>query len=314
MTLQQLSYVVEVYRAGSLSRAAQRIYVAQPNLSSSIKALEDEIGITIFKRTPKGMEPTRSGKAFIRRATELMTQFSAFEKMYNGKNPDVLNLSVSLVRSSEFSNCITMFLDGFYERNIPYRIHLREATTAEVIDDVAVGNADVGIISPNSMTHDFYYQSAHSRGLEVIYLKPKTYYLLLSKMHPLAQQTTIAPQMLEPYIEVVHGDYDMPFYPSSDYCYQQTMDADCAKERVIFIYERGTLMEVLSNVRGSYMWSTHTSRRLKEAYGLVDRKCSAPPVEGMDAIVYNRAVSLSEDVRQLIETIKAYDALLRREE
>ena len=120
--------------------------------------------------------------------------------------------------------------------------------------------------------------------------------------------------MLEPYVEVVHADYDMTLYPTSDYRFENDLQEINGKKRVIFIYERGTLMEVLANVTGSYMWSTTTNARLKAAYGLVERDCEAPPIRGMDAIVYNRAVSLSGDVRQLIETIKAYDALLRQEE
>ena len=55
MTVQQLKYVLAVYQAGSISKAAQVLYVAQPNLSAAIKKLEAEIRIELFTRTSNGM-------------------------------------------------------------------------------------------------------------------------------------------------------------------------------------------------------------------------------------------------------------------
>ena len=310
MTMQQLIYAIEVYRAGSINRAAQRLYVTQPNLSNIIKGLEDEINITLFQRTSRGIVTTRAGEQFIKQAIELTAQFSAFEKMYQEQENSVLSLSITVARSSEFSNCIAAYLNDCVKENTPCRIRLREATNSEVIDDTASGDADLGIICPSSSASDYYFQTARSRGLEIINLKPKRYCLLFSKDHPLAQENLITGQMLEPFIEVVHADYDIPIYPSSDYNYLQTPNEIGKKKRVIFIYERGTLMEVLANVKGSYMWSTTTNQRLKNAYGLVERTCSAPPIDGMDAILYNRLSPLSTKLKGLIRTIQIYDARL----
>ena len=51
MTLSQLKYVVEVVSCGTISKAAEKLYLAQPSLTAAIKELEAELGITIFKRT-----------------------------------------------------------------------------------------------------------------------------------------------------------------------------------------------------------------------------------------------------------------------
>ena len=137
MTIQQLNYAIAVFRAGSINRAAQKLYIAQPNLSNAIKSLEDELNITLFQRTPRGMEPTRAGEKFILRAMELVAQFDAFETLYASRQADVLSLSITTARSSEFSNCIAAFCNRFTERQVPYRIRLREATNSEVIADIA---------------------------------------------------------------------------------------------------------------------------------------------------------------------------------
>ena len=65
LNLQQLRYVAEVERVGSISRAAKNLYMGQPNLSKAIKELESEIRVTIFKRTARGVEPTPMGEQFL---------------------------------------------------------------------------------------------------------------------------------------------------------------------------------------------------------------------------------------------------------
>lgn len=64
MNTTALRYAVEVNRVRSISKAAQNLYMSQPNLSRAIKDLEAELGITIFKRTAKGVTPTPVGRNF----------------------------------------------------------------------------------------------------------------------------------------------------------------------------------------------------------------------------------------------------------
>ena len=66
MTLLQLKYIVTVAAAGTISEAAKQLYIAQPSLTSAIKELENELGITIFKRTNKGILLSAEGEEFFR--------------------------------------------------------------------------------------------------------------------------------------------------------------------------------------------------------------------------------------------------------
>ena len=59
----QLKYIVTVAAAGTISEAAKQLYIAQPSLTSAIKELENELGITIFKRTNKGILLSAEGEA-----------------------------------------------------------------------------------------------------------------------------------------------------------------------------------------------------------------------------------------------------------
>ena len=61
MNLQQLKYVLAIYKEGSITKASHALFCAQPNLSSALKSLENELHIKIFERTPGGVELTLQG-------------------------------------------------------------------------------------------------------------------------------------------------------------------------------------------------------------------------------------------------------------
>ena len=82
MTFQQLSFVVEVANCESINKAAERLYTSQSNVSNSIKALEEELGIQIFLRTKKGVSVTEEGREFLSYANEIIDKkiFGLLEK------------------------------------------------------------------------------------------------------------------------------------------------------------------------------------------------------------------------------------------
>ena len=82
MTLQQLHYAIVISETGSLSRAAEVLYVAQPSLTSAIKELEKEVGITIFNRTGRGVTITNDGAEFLLYAKQVYSQYEALEEKY----------------------------------------------------------------------------------------------------------------------------------------------------------------------------------------------------------------------------------------
>ena len=87
MTLTQLKYIVETAKAGSISRAAEKLYISQPSLTAAIRELEHEFGITIFQRTNKGIILTSEGEEFLGYARQVITQTSLMEERYSGAAP-----------------------------------------------------------------------------------------------------------------------------------------------------------------------------------------------------------------------------------
>ena len=99
MTLQQIRYVMEISRCGSISKAAQELYLTQPYLSSTLKDLENELHISIFSRSRKGITLTRDGQEFLRYAKTLLEQEERILELYTRHvRPLPFHLAVSMQR------------------------------------------------------------------------------------------------------------------------------------------------------------------------------------------------------------------------
>lgn len=72
MTLQQLKYISMVEKCGSFSKAAQKLYVSQPSVSSLVHALEEELGITVFTRSSSGIAITNEGRQLLKLSNKLL--------------------------------------------------------------------------------------------------------------------------------------------------------------------------------------------------------------------------------------------------
>ena len=96
MTLRQLQYAMMVYRCGSLSRAAKALFVSQSALSFAIRELEQEAGITIFRRSRRGMHPTEEGQAFLRKASRVLQTIEELRDPSDGSATKMRIATVSL--------------------------------------------------------------------------------------------------------------------------------------------------------------------------------------------------------------------------
>ena len=82
MNILHLKYAVEIAKTGSLNKAAENLYMGQPNLSRAIRELEAGLGITIFERTPRGMVVTPDGEAFLQYAVRILAQIDEMESVF----------------------------------------------------------------------------------------------------------------------------------------------------------------------------------------------------------------------------------------
>lgn len=109
MNLLHLKYAIEVARTQSISKAAENLYMNQPNLSRAIKQLEESTGFAIFKRTSKGMITTPQGDDFISKAKKLLEQIDSFESQFGKDSTPKQCFSVSVPRVSYIAYAFGQF-------------------------------------------------------------------------------------------------------------------------------------------------------------------------------------------------------------
>ena len=110
MNILHLKYAVEVERTGSITQAAENLYMGQPNLSKAIRELENSVGIVIFKRTPKGVVPTVRGEEFLKQAKKVLAQIEHMEAIFMPGTKERQRLSVSIPRASYMAEAFTSFV------------------------------------------------------------------------------------------------------------------------------------------------------------------------------------------------------------
>lgn len=145
MNTQHLKYAVEVERTGSITQAADNLYMAQPNLSKAIKELEDTLGISIFRRTSKGVVPTEKGAEFLVYAKRILTQLEKVEALNLPRTESRQSFGVSVPRVSYIAKAVTRFVASLDpERELD--VNVQETGALETIAQVAEGQFNLGVV------------------------------------------------------------------------------------------------------------------------------------------------------------------------
>lgn len=145
MNLTHLRYIVEVARTGSITKAAQNLYMGQPNLSKSIKDLEKSVGTAIFMRTSKGVVPTKKGEEIIKYARSLVRQADEFDEKFIGGRTEIKSFTVAANGIDYCHNAFEHFA-AEYEREREFSLFYRLCSTERVFELVESGEADIGVI------------------------------------------------------------------------------------------------------------------------------------------------------------------------
>lgn len=144
MTLQQLKYFVTVAECKNITLAAEKLYISQPSLSASVHNLEKEMNVTAFVRSNKGMTVTKEGEELLSYARNLLEQADIMkDKFCTGTN----RKPKFCVSCQHYSFAVNAFVDVVQKYDASeYNFTLRETQTGEIIDDVASGNSELGIL------------------------------------------------------------------------------------------------------------------------------------------------------------------------
>lgn len=297
MNVTHLKYAVEVNRTGSISKAADNLYMSQPNLSKAIKELEASIGFLIFKRTSKGITTTTKGVEFLEYAKALLAQMEVMENLYAPGMTDKQSFSVCAPRASYIAHTMTKFVN-ILDRDHPIDISFVETNSMNALANVCDGDANIGIVRYQEDHESFAESFLNERGAtKEIYYKFE-HLALVSENNPVAKLETVTYSDLINQIELVHRDEGMPFVPA------KKKDNEDNTKKKIYVCERGSQFDFLRKVSDSYMWVSPCPDELLKQYGLVQKKCTDNGVKYVDAIIFEKNHRLSDYETQFISMLK----------
>ena len=145
MDLRQLRYFAAIVEEGSLSRAAVRLHVSQPPLSTHLKALEREVGATLLVRGNRGVTRTAAGGVFYEEVRAVLSRLEqARERALQVHRGDVGVLSVGFVSIADYS-ILPPALNHFRKRYPRVEVQLHELTTDAQIRELRAGRLDLAI-------------------------------------------------------------------------------------------------------------------------------------------------------------------------
>ena len=287
MTLQQLKYVVAVADYKNITEASRRVFISQPSLTASIRDLENEMGITIFSRSNKGVTVTNEGDEFLSYARQVLEQSSLLEDRYKGSSGASTIFSVSC---QHYSFAVNAFVDVIRMfGGAEYDFTLRETQTHEIIEDVAHLKSEVGVIYTSSRNEDVINRLIKKNGL------------FISKTNPLAKKRKISFENLSgfPYLTYEQGDFNSFYFAE-----EPISEIDFDSPKNIKVRDRATLFNLLIGLDGYTICS-----------GVISHELNGPEIisKPLDSdermtvgVLTRKGVTLSRYANAYIDSIKCH--------
>ena len=289
MNLMHIKYAVEVANEGSINKAAEKLYVGQPNLSRAIKELEASLGVKIFERSAKGMGLTSDGETFIRYAKTILRQVDEVESIFNGSGSVKKRFSISVPRASYISDAFARFshsLTNEAEAEIIYK----ETNSLRAIKNILHEDYKLGIIRYAENYDKYFKTMLDEKDMQYEMITEFSYVLAMSRENPLASAEKITFDALKDYIEIAHADPYVPSLPLSQVRKEELPDNI---GRRIFVFERESQFELLSENPETFMWVSPIPQKLLDRYDLVQIPCEENKKIYKDILIYKRDYKLT---------------------
>ncbi len=243
MTLNQLLYIITIADEGSLNKAAEKLYMTQPSLTSSLRDVESELGVTIFRRTGRGVTVTNDGVEFLQYARQLYGQYESLMGKYSDEGGLKQKFGVS---TQHYSFAIKAFVEMVKKFDMrEYDFAIRETKTQEVIDDVVSLKSELGLIYLSDFNRQAITKMLRQNGLEFVPLIECNAYAYVWKNHPLANRKSVSFDDLADFPNMTFDQGD-----NSTLYFAEELFADINHNHMIKVNDRATMLNLMQGLFG----------------------------------------------------------------
>lgn len=293
-----LKYAVEIEKAGSISQAAENLFMGQPTLSKTIKELESTLGYDIFFRTQRGVQTTKNGEVFLKHAKNILAEVERMEQIPLSDESLMQTLDCIVPRAGYIAHTFSEFaaaLDPKKKIEMTYK----ETNTMRTINKISIGEYNMGIIRYQVEHESYFVDFLQQKNFHSELLYEFNAVALMNKRHPLAAKQNLEYSDFERCTELLYGDNTVPYFLNPKPTIHRS-----GFDKHIYIFERGTLFELLSAVGDAYMQMSPMPAELAKKHSLIQRKCDFPDGHMRDVLIYRDGYELIEAEKQFIRRLR----------
>ena len=299
MNILHLKYAVEVERTRSITGAAANLFMSQPNLSRAIKELEESLGITIFKRTSKGIVTTTQGEEFLYQAKNILRQIDEMEEKYRRDAPERQTFNISTPRACYITRAFTSLVNSL-DTGREIDINYKETNSLRAITNILQSNYNLGIIRYQTTFESYFLRMMEEKELKHEDIWEFEYVALMDRSNPLAKKKKLTREDFRDGIEIVHGD---PYVPSLQVAYVRKAEFSDLTDKKIYIYERGTQYDLLNDVPATFMWVSPLPQEVLDRHNVVQKQCAGLSHKYKDVLIYRSGYHLTPIDLRFIEEL-----------
>ena len=278
---QQLQYLVEIERTGSISQAAANLYIGQPHLSRILRTLENSLGYAIFDRTRQGVRVTDKGAVFLQHAQIMLREAECMELL--GPNSRQTNrFRICIPRSYQYLNLVQEYLRTL-SPDQPLDVIIRECHPMQAIDLLEGGSVELAIIRYCPDYQGYFAELTSAKQLSICLLSQTEYQVTVSTSDVLSLKKKVSVEDLSGRTEILHRD-------------SFSFTAPEERNGQIYAVDRLAQIQMLQSFPGAYLWSEPLPHHLLRQNYLVQKICPDCEMIYQNALLYkpNRAMSSSE--------------------
>lgn len=289
-------YAISTADEKSINKTSQKFFVSQPAISDAIKELEEEIGITIFERSNRGVSTTAEGADFIVYARQVIAQYDLLKERYIDKE----NKTKFGVSTQHYTFAVKSYIELISRFGTDkYEYSIYEGKTSEVINDVRTFRSEIGVIHMDEYNSNFIQKYLKYNNLEYHKLFDCKVFAYISAKHPLAGARKVTESDLEPYPCLTFNQAEEdPIYLAEEPI------SMFERKKNIKVNDRGTMLNMMVGLNGYTLCSGIICEELN-GDGYI-----AVPYESREktSIVYvvREGSALSELGKEYIENLKTY--------
>ena len=242
MTLQQLYQVITIAESKSMNEAAKKLFVSQPNLSSVVKELEEEAGVTIFVRSNRGIVITAEGEEFLGYAKQVVEQYRLLEKRYmDGEVKKKFSVSMQ-----HYSFAVKAFVEMVKSVGMEeYEFAIHETQTNQVIENVRSMKSELGVLFLSEFNEAVLQKLFKENDLIFEELFSCDTYVYMWREHPLAKQSMISMKQLEDYPCLAFDQGK-----NNSFYFSEEMKSTYEYKRIIKADDRATMLNLMVGLNG----------------------------------------------------------------